>query len=66
MSLDSIDYAEPDRLNGCNLYAYCGNNPIMYVDPSGWEAYSCWKGVFAFVCSFPMVVERNIVRKLLR
>ena len=20
---------------GCNLYAYCGNNPVMYVDPSG-------------------------------
>lgn len=25
------------------------NNPVMFVDPSGWEAYSCWKGVFAFV-----------------
>ena len=35
MSLDSIDYAKPDRLNGCNLYAYCNNNPAMFVDPSG-------------------------------
>jgi hypothetical protein len=40
MSLDSIDYAEPDRLNGCNLYVYCGNNPVMYQDPSGHIAIS--------------------------
>ena len=35
MSLDSIDYAEADRLNGCNLYVYCNNNPVMYSDGSG-------------------------------
>ena len=23
--------------DGLNWYAYCGNNPVMYVDPSGWE-----------------------------
>ena len=22
-------------LNGCNLYAYCGNNPVMETDPEG-------------------------------
>ena len=25
------------RGDGLNLYAYCGNNPVMYVDPSGYE-----------------------------
>ena len=35
ISPDSIDYADPETINGLNLYAYCGNNPIMYVDPSG-------------------------------
>lgn len=35
MSLDSIDYAEPNRLNGCNLYAYCGNDPVNYFDGFG-------------------------------
>ena len=25
------------RGDGLNLYAYCGNNPLMYVDPSGYS-----------------------------
>ena len=33
ISQDSIAYAEPQTVNGLNLYAYCGNNPVMYVDP---------------------------------
>jgi len=33
--MDSIEYAEPERINGLNLFAYCGNNPVMFVDPSG-------------------------------
>ena len=24
-----------ERINGCNLYAYCLNNPVMYSDPEG-------------------------------
>ena len=35
LNADTIDYLEPDKINGLNLYAYCGNNPIMSVDPSG-------------------------------
>ena len=23
------------QINGLNLYMYCNDNPIMYVDPSG-------------------------------
>lgn len=34
-SADTIDYLAPDTINGLNLYAYCGNNPVMKVDPSG-------------------------------
>ena len=35
ISRDSIEYADPETINGLNLYAYCGNNPVMNVDPNG-------------------------------
>ncbi len=35
ISQDSVDYADPETINGLNLYAYCANNPVMNVDPTG-------------------------------
>lgn len=35
ISQDNIDYLEPTSFSGLNLYAYCGNNPVNYYDPSG-------------------------------
>ena len=35
MTIDDLAYLDPDSINGLNLYAYCGNNPIMYSDPLG-------------------------------
>jgi RHS repeat-associated protein len=32
---DDIEYLNPSSINGLNLYCYCFNNPIMYVDSSG-------------------------------
>ena len=34
ISADSIDYLDPESINGLNLYAYCLNNSIMYVNPT--------------------------------
>ena len=32
---DEIDYLDASSIIGCNLYVYCNNNPIMYVDENG-------------------------------
>ncbi len=40
ITIDDTQYLAPDQINGLNLYAYCGNNPVMRVDPNGnawWE-----------------------------
>ena len=35
LSQDDVSYLAPDTVNGLNLYAYCSNNPVMKVDPTG-------------------------------
>ena len=35
ISPDSIDYLNNESVDGLNLYAYCGNDPVMYSDESG-------------------------------
>ena len=37
LNRDSVEYADPETINGLNLYAYCLNNPVEYADPTG-----CW------------------------
>ena len=43
ITIDDISYLAPDTINGLNLYAYCGNNPVMYVDPSGTFNWKFWE-----------------------
>ena len=40
ISPDSIEYLDPSSINGLNLYAYCGNDPVNKYDPSGCFAIS--------------------------
>ena len=47
ISIDDISYLDPDSINGLNLYAYCGNNPVMGYDPDGtWDWGKFWKTVW--------------------
>ena len=49
ISPDSIEYLDPSSINGINLYAYCGNDPVNYFDPSGhapqWLQIAGWVGL---------------------
>lgn len=35
ISPDGVEYVDPASVCGFNLYAYCNDNPVMNVDPSG-------------------------------
>ncbi len=35
INADDIAYLSPFILGGVNLFAYCNNNPVMYIDPEG-------------------------------
>ena len=50
LNADSIGYlgANGDLIS-YNLYAYCSNNPVMYVDPTGeWNWGKFWDGFVTF------------------
>lgn len=42
ITIDDISYIDPETINGLNLYAYCLNNPVMYVDPMGHAPWWSW------------------------
>ena len=35
INADTLDYLDPKTIGGLNLYAYCGNNPVMGIDATG-------------------------------
>ena len=47
---DTIDYLEPDKVYGLNLYAYCMNDPMNYSDPSG-----CFPILAVILCGIALI-----------
>ena len=51
-------------LQGCNLYAYCFNNPIMYTDENGnWPSWNDVKEFFGNIFGASTSVEKTIVEE---
>ena len=62
MTIDGIDYIDPETINGLNLYAYCGNNPVMRVDPNGtswWTDF--WNSLAGKIVGTILVVAAVVV-----
>ena len=52
---DTPDYLKPNSIGGVDLYMYCNNNPVIYVDPSGHfsiESFAAsWDSITKTICS---------------
>ena len=56
-NIDGIEYIDAETINGLNLYAYCGNNPVMRVDPTGtWDWGKFWEGLGLLITSVAAIV----------
>ncbi|MCL2145465.1 MAG: RHS repeat-associated core domain-containing protein, partial [Endomicrobia bacterium] len=56
ISQDEISYLDPSTINGLNLYAYCGNNPVMRIDETGYSWKSFWKAFGRFAIGLIIMV----------
>ena len=56
ITIDDISYLDPESINGLNLYAYCGNNPVMYYDPTGHLAFFIITAIIGAVIGLGLTV----------
>ena len=59
MTIDAVRYLNSKSVNGLNLYAYCGNNPVNKHDPSG--RFLQW---INNVCDFVVTTVSSIINTI--
>ena len=59
ISPDNIDYLEPTSFNGLNLYAYCGNDPVNYYDPTGHFALFVITAIIGAIAGFGLAAYKD-------
>ena len=56
ITIDGIEYLDPESINGLNLYAYCGDNPVMGYDPNGtWDWDKFWEALGLIVTAIAAI-----------
>lgn len=61
ITIDDISYLDPDTINGLNLYAYCGNNPVMRLDENGNAWWHWLLGALAVVALVGVIIGSAII-----
>ena len=51
LNADDISYLAPETINSLNLYAYCGNNPVMRIDENGNAWWDWLLGIVVIVAA---------------
>ena len=61
ITIDDISYLDPETINGLNLYAYCGNNPVMRIDENGNAWWDVLLSALAIVAVVASVIAVTVV-----